>query len=244
MQASQCVGNTMRCAARLAAGLLAAWLAGGYASAASSRNVIFFIGDGRDLRTILEWLRDKGKRTGLVTTAFMTDATPGAFGAHQASRGNTGGVAYDYLHRSRPNVLFGGGGSGMTPSAAAAAGYVVATDLDGLLAIDTGSTARASGQFGYGGFPYEFDGLGALPHLSQMTGVALHILAQETNARERYRCGTPGPARTAAASSSRSCRPGGWTMCTRCSAPSSTACRLPPASPRCRATARGGPRRR
>lgn len=33
-------------------------------------------GDGSDLYTVLEWARDRGRSTGLVTTVEMTDATP------------------------------------------------------------------------------------------------------------------------------------------------------------------------
>ena len=44
-------------------------------------------GDGRDLETVLERLRDQGKSTGLVTIAYVTHATPAAFGAHESDRG-------------------------------------------------------------------------------------------------------------------------------------------------------------
>lgn len=133
-------------------------------------------GDESELRTVLEYFRDKGKRTGLVTTDPMTGATPAAFGAHAASRDAVDDVAGDYLNQTRPNVLYGGGADGLDPALAAAAGYVIATDAVEMLALDPAAVARVSGQFGEGQMPYEFDGVGALPHLWEMTSNALAIL--------------------------------------------------------------------
>lgn len=136
-------------------------------------------GDGSELQTLLEYYRDKGKRTGLVTTTTMTHATPAAFGAHVESRSMTSAIAAQYLTSTRPNVLFGGGGSGMTVSDAQAAGYTVVVNLDELNALDTATVELVSGQFGTTHLPYELDGLGTLPHLSDMTRVAIEILSRE-----------------------------------------------------------------
>lgn len=134
-------------------------------------------GDGRELYTLLEYFRDQGKSTGLVSTTFITHATPAAFGAHNASRGNLEEIAGDYLNYSRPNVLFGGGGNGMSAAAAEAANYTVVTDRQGLLTLDTENLSWVSGQFGETNLPYEYDGLGDLPHLSEMAATALDILS-------------------------------------------------------------------
>lgn len=137
-------------------------------------------GDGSELPTILEFYRDMGKMTGLVTTTYVTHATPAAFGAHETSRNNTSAIAQDYLNQTRPNVLLGGGGYGMTTSAASGAGYTVVTDLSGLSAPATRSSTYVSGQFGTGYMPYEYDGtFGSLPHLTDMTGAALDILEED-----------------------------------------------------------------
>jgi alkaline phosphatase len=64
----------------------------------------------------------------------------------------------------------------MTPVVAMAAGYAVVTDTAGLLALNTETITMTSGQFGDTHLPYELDGLGSLPHLSEMTEVALNIL--------------------------------------------------------------------
>ena len=135
-------------------------------------------GDGRELYTLLECFKDQGKRTGLISTTFLTHATPAAFGAHEPKRGNLAEIAEDYLNQTRPDVLLGGGGNGMTDAAAETAGYTVVTDRAGLLSLDADSVRRISGQFGDTNLPYEFDGVGDLPHLSEMTAVALKMLAK------------------------------------------------------------------
>jgi alkaline phosphatase len=135
-------------------------------------------GDGRALQSLLEYYKARGAATGLVTSDAMTGATPGAFGAHEPDRNNASQIAGDYLAQSRPNVLLGGGGSGMSVGAAQAAGYTVVTDRAGLLGIDTGLVTLLSGQFGSGSMPYEYDGAGSLPHLRDMAAVALDMLGR------------------------------------------------------------------
>lgn len=135
-------------------------------------------GDGRELYTLLEYFRDQGKSTGLVSTTFITHATPAAFGAHNPSRSNLAEIADDYLNDTRPNVLFGGGGNGMSTAAAEASAYTVVTNRRELLTLDTENLTRVSGQFGETNLPYEYDGLGELPHLSEMAATALNILAR------------------------------------------------------------------
>ncbi|MBN2476858.1 MAG: alkaline phosphatase [Pirellulales bacterium] len=133
-------------------------------------------GDGSDLTTSLEVHRTAGKMTGLVTTTAITNATPATFGAHAASRTFAAEIAADMLTQTRPNVLFGGGGVGMTSEDAIANGYTVVSDRAGMQALATESVTLVSGQFGTGHLPYELDGLGSLPHLSEMTTTALAIL--------------------------------------------------------------------
>ena len=135
-------------------------------------------GDGRELYTLLEFFRDQGKSTGLVSTTFLTHATPAAFGAHNLSRSNLKEIADNYLNYTRPNVLFGGGGNGMSTKAAEAANYTLVTDRHSLLTLDMKNLSHVSGQFGDTNLPYEYDGLGDLPHLSEMAAAALDVLAQ------------------------------------------------------------------
>jgi len=145
-------------------------------------NGVLSLDGDRELRTLVEIARDKGKRTGLVTTTYMTHATPAAFGAHEFDRGSLPAIAADYLNQTRPNVVFGGGGNGLTVAAATAAGYTVITTRHELLTLDTESIMRISGQFGQTHLPYEVNGGNDdIPHLSEMTSVALRILDNETN---------------------------------------------------------------
>lgn len=132
-------------------------------------------GNGAPLETALERFQASGKSTGLVTTTIIAHATPAAFGAHEPTRYNYSGIAADYLNDSRPNVLMGGE-EYLTADAAKSAGYTVVADRDGLQELDTESEVLVSGLFGSGYMPYEVDGLGILPHLSEMTLAALQIL--------------------------------------------------------------------
>ena len=138
-------------------------------------------GDGTQLYTLLECFRDRGKSTGLVSTTFITHATPAGFGAHNPERGNLSEIAESYLSDSRPNVLLGGGGNGMSVTAAESAGYSVVTSRGDMLSHGIEKIAQLSGQFGDTNLPYEYDGLGDLPHLSEMTAVALNILEKGPN---------------------------------------------------------------
>ena len=135
-------------------------------------------GDGRELYTLLECFKDQGKSTGLISTTFLTHATPAAFGAHEPRRGNLAEIAEDYLNQTRPNVLLGGGGNGLAKMEAEVAGYTVVTNRDELLALDTENVDRVSGQFGDTNLPYEFDGLKDLPHLSEMVATGLKMLTK------------------------------------------------------------------
>jgi alkaline phosphatase len=137
--------------------------------------------EGRELPTLLEYCKAQGKSTGLVSSAYLTDATAAAFGAHEPTRSNTSQIAGDYLNQTQPNVLFGGGANGMSRSSAEAAGYAVVEDRAAMLALDTENVNKVSGQFGSTHMPYEYDGLGILPHLSEMTATALSILDNDTD---------------------------------------------------------------
>ncbi len=132
-------------------------------------------GDGSPLKTRLEYMKELGKSTGLVTTSFISDATPAGFGAHEPDRGFFSNIVNDYLFDSTPNVLFGGAQT-ITPSAAQSVGYTVVLNRSEMQALDTETATLVSGQFGNSYMPFELDGLGSLPHLWEMTSTALNIL--------------------------------------------------------------------
>jgi len=133
-------------------------------------------GDGAAPETLLEQARRQGKKTGLVTTSYLTDATPAAFGAHAATRFDFAAIASNYLENTRPDVLLGGGGYGLAATSCVMAGYTVVTSRDKLLNFGGGVDTRLAGLFGEAPLPFEWDGTGGLPHLSEMTRMALRVL--------------------------------------------------------------------
>jgi alkaline phosphatase len=143
-------------------------------------------GEGHDLETVAELFHRYCKRVGLATTTYATHATPAGFGAHEPNRNNLVQIAGDYLAQSRPNILFGGGANGLTPTAVIAAGYTVITDRVGLQSLDPFTVERVSGQFGVTHLPYEYQyytgivhGYDTLPHLSEMVSATLPLLAND-----------------------------------------------------------------
>jgi len=134
-------------------------------------------GDGSELGTLLELYKSDEASTGLVTTTYMTHATPATFGAHEDNRNNLDEIAIDYFNQvPLINVLFGGGGNGLDAAEIPEA-YTIVTDYSSMSELDTeAEDLLVSGQFGNTHLPYEYDGMGELPHLSEMTATALAIL--------------------------------------------------------------------
>jgi alkaline phosphatase len=64
--------------------------------------------DNKPLKTLFEYAQEIGKSTGIVVTSSVTDATPAAFLAHTANRGNQADIA-EQIVNSGINVLIGGG---------------------------------------------------------------------------------------------------------------------------------------
>lgn len=135
-------------------------------------------GDNSELTTILEYYSSLGKSTGLVTTTYITHATPAAFAAHEPYRSNFNEIAADYFTQTRPTLLFGGGGFGVSPELARANSYTVVTTKKELEALEPNANLKISGQFGNGHFPYEDSFPANLPTLKEMTKAALAILAK------------------------------------------------------------------
>jgi alkaline phosphatase len=134
-------------------------------------------GDSSELTTLLEYYSSLGKSTGLVTTTFITHATPAAFAAHEPHRLNYNEIAGDYFTQTRPTLLFGGGGFGVSPELARVNNYTVVTTREELETLGPDANLKVSGQFGTGHFPYEDSFPVNLPTLKEMTEAALAILA-------------------------------------------------------------------
>lgn len=149
-------------------------------------------GDGAPVQTALEKFASQGKRTGLVSTAYITDATPAGFGAHAKTRGDRADIVKCYLETVRPDIILGGGDSNekanLTAERIAAAGYQVVTNRAELAALAVGQGGRVFGLFGKSNLPYEGQKLAAatqpdqahlleMPSLSEMADFALKDLS-------------------------------------------------------------------
>ena len=145
-------------------------------------------GDAGPLETVFEYFKKKGKSTGIVTTTFLTHATPAAFLSHTRSRDSYPLIARQYLRDPLPEVLMGGS-KHLSPSMAKRAGYFVVTDRESLSGPYVPNAEYLAGLFGEGHMPYESDMLDDgsynafdiydLPHLSQMVSVALDVLDKD-----------------------------------------------------------------
>ncbi|HEY8395139.1 MAG TPA: alkaline phosphatase [Thermaerobacter sp.] len=70
---------------------------------------------GKAVPTVLERAKAAGKAVGLVTTSYITDATPAAFAAHVTNRDDTTAIAAQMLERG-VDVILGGGENDFLPA--------------------------------------------------------------------------------------------------------------------------------
>ena len=144
-------------------------------------------GDDRDLPTILELAQERGYRTGDITTAELTDATPAVLASHvahrscqgptdmalcpqdQKSAGGPGSIA-EQLIDHHVDVLMGGGYTRFDQATdagprvvqqALAAGYRIVTAQAGLEYVEPGR--RVLGLFAAGNMTVEWRGAEAVP---------------------------------------------------------------------------------
>ena len=120
--------------------------------------------DGKLLTPLYALFTDAGWKTGLVTTAEITHATPAGFAVAVRSRGNSDAIATQYLER-KIDVLLGGGNPFFDPKRRkdkrdlradfAKAGYAVVLDKAALAQAPTDT--RLLGTFADGHLPYTID---------------------------------------------------------------------------------------
>jgi alkaline phosphatase len=142
------------------------------------------LADGTKVPTIHEKLRNNGRKTGLVTTATVTHATPAGFAANVDSRADETLIARQYLER-RVDVLLGGGqkffDAGLRGEYAAA-GYDVFDDRHALTHAKHDALKPMLGIFSESHQPYSIDRshvpaiAGQVPTLSEMAQAALDRL--------------------------------------------------------------------
>ncbi len=151
--------------------------------------------NGKWLEPILPIAHRHGLRTGVVTTATVTHATPAGFVANGESRGAQEDFAVQYLERGI-DVILGGGMRFFNPSQRrdgrdlyeeyAAKGYAYTGIRDELLALPP-EQERILGLFTPWNLPYEIDRqndsnqLTRVPSLAEMTDAALHHLSLGDN---------------------------------------------------------------
>ena len=147
-------------------------------------------GDLSDLETMGEYFKARDKSVGLVTTSYLTDATPAAMAGHALIRFQTPLIANDYLTRTKVDVLLGGGGNGLSAEAGLAAGYTIVSDRAGLQALGANPPGPVLGLFGESaeGMPFEWDhaqgtdaGYDTLPFLHEMASSALSFLEDDAD---------------------------------------------------------------
>jgi alkaline phosphatase len=163
--------------------------------------------DDPKVENIIELVkRTRKMATGLVSTADITDATPGAFAAHTRRRADQAFVAATYLEEGhRPDVIMGGGSRWFLPKAQQgaslddrdvvaefrAAGYAVAATRAEMKAAPASAT-KMLGLFHTGNMSVWYDRmetkdakvLGRFtdqPTLMEMTGRAIDALAINPN---------------------------------------------------------------
>ncbi len=143
--------------------------------------------DGTELTSILELARARGRKTGLVTSARITHATPAGWVAKVESRNMEETIAEQYL-ASGTDVLLGGGQGPFDPGSRfddrdlwaeyRAAGYDVVRTAEEL-AASTGSKLLGAFTPGQQHLPYEIDRRyqdHPAPSLAALTRAALERL--------------------------------------------------------------------
>ena len=140
---------------------------------------------GNVLKTILEYAKDAGKSTGVVTTSYLADATPAAFTAHDDSRGDQDDIAVAML-KTAPDLMMGGGESSFSGGSrkdkvdleaqAAQEGYTLVKDKKGLQSFQKGKLLAF---FAQGKMPYVIDGNKNAPTLKDMAVKALNVLSKD-----------------------------------------------------------------
>ena len=148
--------------------------------------------DGKVLKTILEMAKEKGKTTGLVTTAGITDATPAAFAAHVERRSEEERIA-EQLVNSNVNILFGGRKAFFLPEAEAGRrkddrNLIREAKQNGYEFVSTAEEMKKAqgekiiGLFNQGSMLFEIDRKGSQePSLAEMASKALDVLSRNKN---------------------------------------------------------------
>jgi alkaline phosphatase len=73
-------------------------------------------GDGKPIKSIVDFAREYGRATGLVTDTKLTDATSAAFYAHTSEPSDIEKIAADFVDRGNIDIAMGGGAAHFIPA--------------------------------------------------------------------------------------------------------------------------------
>ncbi|MEJ2203583.1 MAG: alkaline phosphatase [Gemmatimonadota bacterium] len=160
---------------------------GGTALSTGVRSFMGAVGVGPDSlprESVLEAAMFRGMAAGLVTTTWVADATPAAFGAHSPDRGAMVGILRQ-MAAQRIEVILGGGGrilelaedrDSVDLRAELRADYPVVESLEELEELEPDTLTRLIGLFSPGDMPPAPE---RAPSLSRWMSTALTILSRD-----------------------------------------------------------------
>jgi alkaline phosphatase len=137
------------------------------------------------VETLHQKLQAKGRKTGLVSTATITHATPAGFAVNVDSRADEAIIAEQYLER-RVDLLLGGGRKFFSEDLKkryGGAGYAVVESREALTKLPSDPDKPLLGVFYESHLPFSIDHLNvpelqvSVPTLAEMTKIALDRLA-------------------------------------------------------------------
>ncbi len=135
--------------------------------------------DGNPIPNLFELGRERGFRTGAVTTTTLTHATPAGFTVHHNDRRNGAAIAAQQA-AAPPDLMLGGGATNLRNHLPAfeAAGFIVVENAVDLAAVPRLLDGRLLGLFAEGSMTYVRDRPedDVAPTLAQMTVAALRFL--------------------------------------------------------------------
>jgi alkaline phosphatase len=135
---------------------------------------------GRPLTTILEVFKKCGMSTALITSTHLTNATPAAFATHVNTRSNYAEIALQYFRDSRPNLLLGGGGYGISRELAESNGHTFVSNKEDFVQVISNPPSHLVGAFGNGHLPYSSE-KNNLPALWELVNHSLKHLLKDPN---------------------------------------------------------------
>ena len=125
---------------------------------------------------IREYFAKKNKKTGIISTCIIADATPAAFGSHAPSRHNQDSIANQFI-TNNIDLIMGGGGSvfdAALRSNAQNKGYTLITKKS---TLSNTNAKKVLGLFADRDFPYKKQGYSEdIPTLEEMTKKGIRIL--------------------------------------------------------------------